>query len=263
VDLVRTRTLRTLLVLVLFGLVASAGSYRVRRGDTLGGIAYATGLSVRTLAAANGIADPNRIHEGQVLTVPAAARPATAAPAVLTVHRVARGETLGTIASRYRTSVSRLAQLNAIHDVNRVREGVVLRLDGGATWVCPVPTTVQFVSGFGTGRGGGRRHEGVDIAAPRGSVVVANVAGVVRHHPNPLGGNAYYLEGDDGDTYYGAHLDSYIGGDGRVVIGQAIGRVGDSGNARGGVTHLHFERMPGGGESVDPLPLLVRACRSR
>jgi murein DD-endopeptidase MepM/ murein hydrolase activator NlpD len=257
-----------MLVLVLFALVASAGTYRVRRGDTLGAIAHATGLSVRTLAAANGIADPNHIREGQVLTVPSPAPRATTIATVpvratLTVHRVARGETLGAIASRYRTSVARLAQLNGIHDIDEVREGAVLRLDGGATWVCPVPTTVRFVSGFGTGRGGGRRHEGVDIAAPRGSVVVANVAGVVRHHPNPLGGNAYYLDGDDGDTYYGAHLDSYIGGDGRVVIGQAIGRVGDTGNARGGITHLHFERMPGGRASVDPLPLLVRACRYR
>jgi murein DD-endopeptidase MepM/ murein hydrolase activator NlpD len=47
------------------------------------------------------------------------------------------------------------------------------------------------------------------------------------------------------------------------VIGQAIGRVGDSGNARGTLTHLHFERMPGGRPAVDPLPLLVRACRYR
>jgi murein DD-endopeptidase MepM/ murein hydrolase activator NlpD len=125
-----------------------------------------------------------------------------------------------------------------------------------------VPAVVRFVSGFGDGRGE-RRHEGVDIAAPRGTTVVANVAGVVEHHPNGLGGNAYYLKGDDGDTYYGAHLDSYIGPGGRVVIGQAIGRVGDSGNARGGITHLHFERMPGGRPAVDPLPLLVRACRYR
>jgi murein DD-endopeptidase MepM/ murein hydrolase activator NlpD len=258
---VRTRrAVATLLALLLFALVASAGTYRVHRGDTLGAIAQKAGLSVGTLARANGIADPDRLVEGQVLTIPSAA---PAAPAMVTVHRVARGETLGAIAARYHTTVARLAARNGIRDVNRVSEGATLRLDGGATWVCPVPTTVQFVSGFGTGRGGGRRHEGVDVAAPRGSVVVANVAGVVRHHPNPMGGNAYYLEGDDGDTYYGAHLDSYIGGDGRVVIGQAIGRVGDSGNARGGITHLHFERMPGGGSSVDPLPLLVRACRYR
>ena len=46
-----------------------------------------------------------------------------------------------------------------------------------------------------------------------------------------------------------------------VAIGQAIGRVGETGNAQGTTPHLHFERMPGGGPAVDPLPLLVRACR--
>jgi murein DD-endopeptidase MepM/ murein hydrolase activator NlpD len=261
VDLVRPRALAPLLVLLVFALVASAGTYRVRRGDTLGAIARKAGLSVGTLARANGIPDPDRLVEGQVLTIPSAT-PAAAAPATVAVHRVARGETLGAIAARYHTSVARLAQLNGIRDVNLVTEGATLRLDGGATWVCPVPVTVRFVSGFGDGRGE-RRHEGVDIAAPRGTTVVANVAGVVRHHPNPMGGNAYYLAGDDGDTYYGAHLDSYIGDGGRVVIGQAIGRVGNTGNASGGITHLHFERMPGGRASVDPLPLLVRACRYR
>jgi murein DD-endopeptidase MepM/ murein hydrolase activator NlpD len=256
VDLVRPT--RALLALLVFGLVASAGTYRVRYGDTLGGIARKAGISVGTLAKANGIGDPNRLQAGQVLTIPSAS-PATT-PRTLTVHRVARGETLGAIAARYHTTVARIAQVNGIRDVNRIREGAVLRLDGGATWVCPVPALVRFVSGFGDGRGE-RRHLGVDIAAPRGTTVVANVPGYFKRHPNPMGGNAYYLEGDDGSVYYGAHLDSYIAVNGHVIIGQALGRVGDTGNAKGTVTHLHFERMPHGGPSVDPLGLLVRACR--
>lgn len=253
---------RALVSLVAFTLLASAGTYTVRWGDTLGGIARRAGVPLGALVSANGLKDPNRLRQGQVLTIPTPGAPA--ASGAVSIHRVAHGETLGAIAARYRTSVATLARLNGIRDVNRIREGFELRVGGGgATWVCPVPAVVRFVSGFGDGRGGARRHLGVDIAAPRGTVVVANVAGVVRHHPNPMGGNAYYLEGDDGATYYGAHLDSYVGNDGRVVIGQAIGRVGDSGNAKGTITHLHFERMPGGGASVDPLPLLVRACRYR
>ncbi|MCU1487341.1 MAG: LysM peptidoglycan-binding protein [Actinomycetia bacterium] len=253
------RAYATLLVLLLFALLASAGTYRVRRGDTLGAIAQKAGLSVGTLARANGIADPDHLREGQVLTIPSAA---PAAPATVTVHRVGRGETLGAIAARYHTTVARLAQLNGIRNVNLVSEGAALRLDGGATWVCPVPAVVRFVSGFGDGRGE-RKHEGVDIAAPRGTTVVANVPGYLKRHPNPMGGNAYYLEGDDGSVYYGAHLDSYIAQNGHVIIGQAIGRVGETGNAQGTTPHLHFERMPGGRTAVDPLPLLVRACRYR
>lgn len=255
------RALVSLLALALFTLVGSAGTYTVRWGDTLGGIAHRAGLPVGLLASANRLSDPNRLREGQVLTVPTPARPATASPPSVTIHTVGRGETLGAIARRYHTSVAHLAQLNGIRDVNRLREGFDLRLDApAATWVCPVQHTVVFGSRFGDPRGGGRRHQGVDLVAPRGSVVVANVAGVLEHHPNRLGGIAYYLTGDDGSRYYGAHLESFIGGEGRVRLGQAIGRVGNTGDAVGGVTHLHFERMPGGGPSVDPMPLLARAC---
>ena len=249
---------RTLLALLVLSLVGSAGTYTLRWGDTLGSVAARFGVSVATLATTNHLADPNRVREGQVLLVPDG-RAAVAAPA--SVHRVARGETLGSIARRNHTTVARLVQLNGLRNPNFVREGAVLRLDASASWVCPVQGEVTFVAGFGEPRGGGRIHEGVDIAAPRGTTVVANVAGVIEHYPNPMGGLAYYLHGDDGDTYYGAHLDSYVGDARQVRLGEAIGRVGDSGNAIGGITHLHFERMmPKGGASVDPMPLLARAC---
>ena len=257
--------LASLAVLLALTLAASAGTYTVQWGDTLGGIARHLGVSVPQLAAANHLTDPNRIRAGQVLNVPSAGAPApapVATPAVASV-RVGRGDTLGSIARRYGTTVTAIAKANGIADVNRVREGAVLRLPGAAAavnWVCPVYGVVHYIGRFGDSRGSGRVHQGVDIAAPRGTPVVANVAGTVVHHPNALGGNAYYLHGDDGDVYYGAHLDSFTGPDGRVAMGQQIGRVGNSGNASGGATHLHFERMPHGGASVDPMPLLARAC---
>jgi murein DD-endopeptidase MepM/ murein hydrolase activator NlpD len=240
--------------------VASAGTYTVRWGDTLGGVARRFGVPLGVLVSSNRITDPDRLRAGRVLTIPTTSGGAAVAAPSVVVHRVARGESLGAIARRYRMSVARLAQLNGIHDVDRVQEGTVLRLDGGAPWVCPVQGRVAFVSGFGAARAGGRRHEGVDIAAPGGTPVVANVAGTIEHHVNPRGGNAYYLRADDGDTYYGAHLSEFVGPEGRVRLGQAIGRVGNSGNAVGGVDHLHFERLAKGQVEVDPAPLLLRAC---
>jgi len=55
-------------------------AYTVRAGDTLGAIAKQMGVTVAALAAANGIADPNRISVGQVINPPGGGG-AAAAPA--------------------------------------------------------------------------------------------------------------------------------------------------------------------------------------
>ena len=92
------------------------------------------------------------------------------------------------------------------------------------------------------------------------SPVVASVAGSVRPHQSGLGGFSYYLRGDDGNTYFGTHLDSLSGASGRVSAGAVLGYVGNSGNASGGPTHLHFEIHSGGGGAVNPYPTLRAAC---
>lgn len=132
---------------------------------------------------------------------------------------------------------------------------------GNGSWMCPVQGPHSFSNDYGAPRGGGtRRHQGVDILSPRGTPVVANVSGSVRRHDNSLGGISYYLEGVDGNEYYGAHLDSYAGRTGQVPQGTVIGYVGNTGDARGGATHLHFEIHPGGGGSVNPYPTLRQYC---
>jgi murein DD-endopeptidase MepM/ murein hydrolase activator NlpD len=128
------------------------------------------------------------------------------------------------------------------------------------SWMCPVQGPRAFSNDWGQPRSGGRRHQGTDILAPRGTPIVANVGGSVSPHNSGLGGISYYLRGDDGNTYFGTHLDSLSGVSGRVAQGTVIGRVGNSGNARGGPPHLHFEIHPGGGGAVNPYPTLARYC---
>ncbi|MDX1421424.1 MAG: M23 family metallopeptidase [Rubricoccaceae bacterium] len=123
---------------------------------------------------------------------------------------------------------------------------------------------------FHAPRSGGRTHHAIDIAAPKGTPIVAVTDGtVVRKHWNRLGGNTLYLRSADGryDFYY-AHLDAYADGvkiGARVRRGDVIGTVGTTGNARG--PHLHFQvldlRGDGRGTPVNPYDLLRRADVAR
>lgn len=256
--------MRSFLALVVLALFASAATYTLQPGDTLGAVAQRFHVSVGALAGANHITDPNRVYAGQKLVIPGATpgavTPGAAAPAV--THVVKSGETLGAIAARYHVTVAAVAKANGILNPNRIHVGQALVIPGtarAATWVCPVAGRSHFIDDFLAPRGT-RRHMGIDMLAPRGTPVVATVSGTFERHDNPFGGHAYYLHGDDGRVYYGAHLATFTRGDGRVRIGETIGTVGNSGNAAGGPTHLHFE-VGENGANKDPYPLLARACQ--
>ena len=116
---------------------------------------------------------------------------------------------------------------------------------------------------------GVRRHQALDIMAPRGTPVVAvddgKVAKLLR---NPIGGvTLYQFDRDESRVFYYAHLDSYAQGvsEGLAVRrGDILGFVGSTGNAPEHAPHLHFaihELADGDkrwwrGTPVDPYPLL-------
>jgi murein DD-endopeptidase MepM/ murein hydrolase activator NlpD len=128
-------------------------------------------------------------------------------------------------------------------------------------WVCPVQGAVSFSSTFGAPRGG-HTHKGVDMFASTGTPLVAVVAGSMFFQSDTLGGLAAYVTGGDGTTYYYAHLNDYVGGNRSVSTGELIGHVGNTGDASGGASHLHFEIRPGGpnGSAIDPYPTVAAHC---
>lgn len=129
---------------------------------------------------------------------------------------------------------------------------------GGVLATCPVAGPHFYVDSFGAPRVG-HTHQGDDIMSPRGTPVVAAQSGNAVRTPNGLGGNAVIVYATNGDYTYYAHLDSY-GASGNVGAGTQIGTVGNTGDAAGGPTHLHFEYHPGGGDAVDPTPYLDAVC---
>ncbi len=113
---------------------------------------------------------------------------------------------------------------------------------------------------FGVDRdGGARRHEGIDIFAPRGTPVIAAEAGrVTRVGDTPRGGKNVWVRGDQRSFYY-AHLDSIAVSPGdRVRRGEVLGTLGNTGNAVTTSPHLHFGIYKFGHGAVDPLPLVGR-----
>ena len=127
---------------------------------------------------------------------------------------------------------------------------------------CPQDNPRSFTDTWGAARSGGRSHQGTDIFGTRGGRVFAIVSGTVEWTQNgAMSGLFLSLRGDDGNTYWYLHLQDFVARAGqRVSAGELIAHNGDSGNARGTGTHIHFEVHPGGGAAVNPYPLLRSVC---
>jgi murein DD-endopeptidase MepM/ murein hydrolase activator NlpD len=141
----------------------------------------------------------------------------------------------------------------------------------GRTLVIPVAgaRTIDLRDSFDEARGA-RRHEAIDILAPRGARVVAVDEGKVEKlFVSKQGGiTVYQFDRDGTHAFYYAHLDHYAEGltEGTYLRrGDPVGYVGTTGNAPPGTPHLHFAIFELGpekhwwtGKPIDPYPLLMK-----
>jgi len=116
--------------------------------------------------------------------------------------------------------------------------------------------------------GGARRHEAIDILAPRDTPVLAADSGTIARlfKSAPGGLTIYQFDPSERLVYYYAHLEQYADGlrEGDAVRkGQIIGYVGTSGNAPEDTPHLHFaifrvtdEKRWWEGTPIDPYNIL-------
>jgi len=146
-------------------------------------------------------------------------------------------------------------------------------------WSYIFPIQPSNVADFSEGTAG-HGYPATDIFAPEGSKFVAVTGGVVdfvsnEDHWNPedddpalRGGLCVSIIGDDNVRYYGSHLSAVERGiypGVRVIVGQILGYVGHSGDARTTPSHLHFgishptspEDWHARRGEVDPFPFLV------
>jgi LysM repeat protein len=109
------------------------GGYTVRPGDTLSAIAARSGVSVQSLAAANGLDPAGPLLAGSTLRLSRAAAPAApSAPAAQGAYKVRAGDTLAGLASQAGVSTGAMAAMNGLDPAGVLLEGTVLKLPSGA-----------------------------------------------------------------------------------------------------------------------------------
>ena len=131
-------------------------------------------------------------------------------------------------------------------------------------------TANRLTDTFNDSRAVGRRHDAIDIMAPRGTEVRAADDGTIaKLFTSKAGGlTIYQFDPTQTFSYYYAHLDRYASGLAEhqtVTRGQLLGYVGSTGNASEEAPHLHFaiarlgtDRAWWKGDPINPYPLLAK-----
>lgn len=250
-------------------------TYVVQPGDTLSEISKRYGVSVTDLWIANRLNSPHVLRAGQSLVIPssrgdfaywmapeddtAGAEPEV--PPEPVFHRVKTGENLWVIARRYGTTIDAICEVNELDQGKVLPAGLNIEVPptarnleiAGDQFRVFLPVKGEITSGFGMRDG--RMHEGIDIAAPRGTPIVAVAAGKVRS-AGWMGnyGRAVIIDHGRGYATLYAHCDKLLVSSGQKVdIGQTIALLGNTGNSTG--PHVHFEVLVNG-KRKNPLEYL-------
>jgi murein DD-endopeptidase MepM/ murein hydrolase activator NlpD len=212
--------------------------YTVELGDTLLDIAAIYQADVENIVglSSNEIGDADRVLEGAVLLLPGAVPPPPPPPAV-------------TPEPFFAAAAPEEAPL--AEDFSPPPPTAASAAVSGFMW----PLVGPIGDYFGTPRGAGTYHSGLDICAPTGTPIAAAAAGqVVLVSAGGGYGNYVVIRHDDVyETLY-AHLSQIYVVQGQwLAQGESVGAVGCTGWCTG--PHLHFE-VKQGGAAVDPLSYL-------
>jgi len=225
--------------------------YVVREGDTLSGISKMFGVSINTIVWANGTAKASTIQPGETLVI---------LPISGIQHTVKSGETIAGIVKKYGGDFTEVLEYNGLSKNDVLAVGDTLTIPDGEIVVSKSTTTTKPSSVGGGGPSysgyyikplsGGTRtqgihgYNGVDLAAPSGTAIIASASGTVilskDYGWNGGYGNYIVIKHDNGTQTLYAHNSSNLVSAGQSVVqGQIIGYVGSTGRSTG--NHVHFE----------------------
>lgn len=196
-------------------------------------------------------------------------------------HAVKRHQTLWRICKTYKVDMTKVARINGIQNVNAIKAGQKIFIPGakkalhvdiyiedlGPSGKKPVtlepakvkgrfiwPVRGPIIKRFN--RSQARRHDGIDISAPRGTAIKAADAGKVIYSGNQIKGYGNIVIIKHGSIFSSVYAHNAVNlvheGD-RLKKGQVIGRVGRTGRATG--PRLHFE-IRNHNKPIDPLLVL-------
>jgi LysM repeat protein len=133
---------------------SGGGGYRVAPGDTLSGIAASHGVSLGSLAAANGLKLDSWVIQGTTLRLPApgSAPVAQAAPAAgqgapeaMGAYKVRPGDTLSGLAAAARVPAAQMAYMNGLNPSSRLVAGTIIKLPTGAAINTTTPAPARTI----------------------------------------------------------------------------------------------------------------------
>lgn len=221
--------------------------YVVREGDSLSQIAEMFNVSVNTIIWGNNLRGLT-IKPGQTLVI---------LPVSGIRHTVKSGDTLAKIAGTYKGDLNEIVQYNNLSEDAALAVGsVVIIPDGEAPQTATITSSSVFSTSYPHYEGyyirpvkgvlsqGLHGYNGVDLAAPSGTPIIASASGVIiiSRDSGWNGGYGDYvvIVHDNGTQTLYAHMSRVIAGVGQVVSqGEIIGYVGSTGRSTG--SHLHFE----------------------
>lgn len=225
--------------------------YTVRKGDTLSEIADIHGVSVNTILWANDIKRTSSIREGQELVI---------LPISGVRHVVKSGDTLSSLAKKYKADIDGIISYNSLSNNTKIKSGDIIIIPDGVVSASPTSSSnasVARVSSYPSYSGyfirpivGGKKsqgihgHNGVDLASPVGTPIIASASGkvIISRSGGYNGGYGTYVvvSHDNGTQTLYAHMNANNVSVGQSVVqGQVIGSIGMTGKTTG--PHLHFE----------------------